>query len=83
VAGRVDNVDLHAVVTDSRGFGQDGDSPLALQFIRVHDALDDLFIGPEYPALPQHRIHQRRLSVVNVRDDGYVSGGGVRHNNSS
>jgi hypothetical protein len=29
--------------------------------------------------LPQHRVNQGRLSVVNVRDDGYVSNRIVPH----
>ena len=41
VAGRVHDVDLHVVVKDGGVLGQDGDAALALQFVRVHDALDD------------------------------------------
>src|SRR2546430_8824284 len=34
----IDDVDLHAVVSNPRGFREDGDSSLALEFIRIHDA---------------------------------------------
>ena len=45
---------------------------LALQVGVVHDPIGDLLIGAERPALPQQTIHQRRLAVVHVRDDGHV-----------
>ncbi len=38
VAGRVDDVDLGALVEDRRVLGEDRDAALALQVVRVHDA---------------------------------------------
>jgi hypothetical protein len=32
-------------------------------------------IGAEHTRLPQHLIHQRRLAVIDVGDDGDVSDG--------
>ena len=56
VAGRVDNVDLDVVVKDGSIFCEDGDAALALQFVRVHDALDVVFIGAKRAALLQHGV---------------------------
>ena len=39
VAGGVDDVDLGVVVVDRGVLGQDGDAALALEVVRVHDAL--------------------------------------------
>ena len=47
---------------------------LAFQIVRVHDAIGDFFVGAEDAALPQHGIHQRGFSMVDVRNDGDISG---------
>ena len=73
VAGRIDDVDLDAVVADAGGLGEDGDAALALQVVGVHDALDDVFVGAEDAALVEHGVHERGLAVVDVRDDGDVA----------
>ena len=73
VAGRVDDVELHVAVLDRRVLGEDRDALLALEVHRVHDALVDVLVGAERPALPQHRVDQRRLPVVDVGDDGDVA----------
>ena len=39
VAGRVHDVDLDVVIDDAGDLGEDGDAALALQVVRVHDAL--------------------------------------------
>ena len=80
VAGRIDDVDLDAVVADAGGLGENGDAALALQVVRVHDALGDFFVGAENAALPEHGVDQRGLAVVDVRDDGDVANLVVRHN---
>jgi hypothetical protein len=41
--------------------------------IRVHDAIDQRLVAPEDPALAEHRVDQRRLAVVDVRDDRDVT----------
>ena len=73
VARRVDDVELHAVVADRGVLGEDGDALLALEVHRVHDAVVDVLVGAEGAALPQHRVDQRRLAVVDVGDDGDVA----------
>ena len=73
VAGRVDDVDLHAAVVDGGVLGQDGDAALALEIEGVHDPLHHLLVGAEDAALMQHGVDQRRLAVIDVGDDGDVA----------
>ena len=73
VAGRVDDVDLHALVGDGDVLGQDRDAPLALQLVGVEDALADQLAFAELAALAQQAIDQRRLAVVDVGDDGHIA----------
>ncbi len=67
----------NVVVVHGRVLGQNRDAALALEHVRVHDPFGHPLVGPEDPALVQHRIHQRRLAVVDVGDDGDVAPGGV------
>ena len=73
MSGRVDDVDLYAAVVDGGVLGQDGDAALALEGEGVHDALHHLFVGAEDTALVQHRVDQRGLAVIDVRDDRDVA----------
>ena len=73
VAGRVDDVDLDAAIHDRRVLGQDRDAALALQVVRVHDQLADLLVLAEDVALLEQAVHQRRLAMVDVRDDRHVA----------
>ena len=73
VAGGVHDVDLHIPVLDGGVLGQDGDAPLPLQVAGVHHPVLDLLVGPKGAALFEHLVHQRRLSVVHVGDDGDVA----------
>src|SRR5207248_8384796 len=73
VSWRVDDVDLHSPVRDRGVLRQDGDALLALELVRVHGALDEGFVGAEDSSLAQHEIDQRRLAVVDVRDDRDVA----------
>jgi hypothetical protein len=73
VAGRVDDVDLHVLPAHRGVLGQDRDAPLALERVRVHHpVLDDLVVA-EGPALAEHLVHESRLPVVDVGDDGDVA----------
>jgi hypothetical protein len=72
VAGGVDDVDLRAVVAAGGVLGENRDAPLALE-AGVQHALGCLLVRGERPGLPQQRIDERRLAVVDVRDDGDVS----------
>ena len=74
VAGRIDDVDLGAVETHAGDLGEDGDAAFAFEIVRIHHALGDFFVRAENAALAKHGVDQRGLAVVDVRNDGYVSG---------
>ena len=73
VARRVDNIDLDARVKDRGVLGENCDAALALQFVRVHDAVDVSFVRTKSAALLQQGIDQRGLAVVDVRDDSDIA----------
>src|ERR1039458_528872 len=73
VPGRVDDVDLHPVVTHAGDLGEDGDAPLPLQVVGVHHAVHVLLMRAEDAALVQHGVHQGGLAMIYVRDDGDVA----------
>ena len=79
VAGRVDDVDLHALVGDGDVLGKDRDAALALQVVGVEDLLADQLRFAVPPALAQHAIDQAGLAVVDVGDDGHVADIGATH----
>ena len=79
VAGGVDDVDDHllalgrrALVVHGGVLGEDRDALLALEVTGVHGALVDVLVLAESAGLVQHRVHEGRLAVVDVRDDGDV-----------
>ena len=69
VTRRVDDVHLDVADLDRRVLGEDRDALFALEVHRVHDALGDVLIRPEGTGLPQQGVDERRLAVVDVRDD--------------
>ena len=79
VAGGVDDVDRHrhlgrlADVADRGVLGEDRDPLLALQVAGVHRALVDVLVLTERAALPEHRVDEGGLAVVDVRDDRDVA----------
>ena len=72
MARRVDDVDLRVAVPNRRVLGEDRDALLALEIVRVHDALTDVLVGAEGTRLPQHGVDECRLAVIDVRDDRNV-----------
>ena len=60
---------------DGRVLGQNGDAALLLQLVRIHDPFGKGFVGTEGAGLAQHGIHERRLAMVDVGDDGDISNG--------
>ncbi len=76
VARRIHDVDLYVVIEDGGVLGEDGNAALALQVVRVHDALDHVLIGAEGAALAKHGVNQRGLAVVHVGDDGDIANAG-------
>ena len=76
VAGRVDDVDARcrplAVPLNARALGEDGDSPLLLEVVRVHRPLLDALVVAEGAGLAEELVNEGRLPVVDVRDDRHV-----------
>ena len=73
MAGRVHDVQPHAPYVDAGLLGEDGDASLPLEVHRVHDPIDEDLVGPEGAGLAKHGVHERRLAVVDVGDDGDVA----------
>ena len=72
VARRVDDVDLDPVAPDGRVLRKNRDPFLAFEVHRVHHAIGDVLIGAERTGLPQHRVNERRLAVIDVGNDRNV-----------
>ena len=70
---RVDNVELHPLVADGCGLGEDRDALLTLEIIGVQNQLADLLVGGEDARLLEQRIDQRGLAVVDVGDDCHIA----------
>ena len=62
-----------ARVSHRRVLREDRDALLALEVHRVHDPVVDVGAFTEGTGLPQHGVDERRLSMVDVGDDGDVS----------
>ena len=79
VAGGVDEVDPDAVPLDRGGLGEDGDAPLALLVVGVHDPVDEGGVLAEGARRTQEGIDQGGLAVVDVGDERDVAqrGGSV------
>ncbi len=73
VTRRVHDVDLRVAPPDRGVLGQNRDAPLALERIRVHHALLHLLVVLKHTRLAQHLVDQRRLAVIDVRDDRDIS----------
>src|SRR5207237_10329317 len=54
-------------------FGQDLNTPLALEVVGIHGTLDHALIFAEGARLLQQPVDQGGLAVVDVRDDGDVA----------
>ena len=53
--------------------GENRDPPLALERVRIHHALLNDLVVAERTGLAEHFVHQRRLAVIDVRNDGNVA----------
>ena len=73
VAGRVDDVDLRVAEADGGVLGEDRDALLALEIHRVEHALVHGLVLAERARLPEHRVDEGRLAVVDVRHDRDVA----------
>jgi hypothetical protein len=75
VSRGVDDVDAGARIFNGAVLGQDRDAALALDVIRIHDALANLLVGSEGARLLQQAVDQRGLAMVDVGNDGDVANG--------
>jgi hypothetical protein len=73
VARRVDDVDARLAPHEGGAFGENRDAALALEVVRIEGTLGDLLVGAEHAGLTQKLIDQRRLAVVDMRDDRDVT----------
>ena len=73
VPGGVDDVDTGVLPLDRGHLGEDGDAALALDVVGVHSAFSHALVLAELAGLFQQAIHQRGLTMVNVRDDRDVA----------
>ena len=76
VAGRVDQVDAHALPLDRGRLGEDGDAPLTLLVVGVHHPVDERLVGAEHAGGAQQGVDQGGLAVVDVGDERDVAEGG-------
>ena len=58
---------------DRAVLGEDRDTPLSLQGIGVEHARETTLASRDGPALAEQGIDERRLAVIDVRDDGEVA----------
>jgi CheY-like chemotaxis protein len=79
VPRRVDDVDAIVAPGDGGVLGENGDATLALEHVRIHDALLQVLARIERAGLAQQLIHERGLAMIDVRDDGDVAKF-LRHN---
>ena len=72
VTGGVHNVDLVILIVYGGVLGENGDSPLPLQVAGVHDPVHHRLVLAIHAALLEHLVHQGRLAVIDVGDDGDI-----------
>ena len=77
VTGRVDDINLDALVKNRRVLRQNRNAAFAFQVAAVHDAFGYLFVLAEDVALFKHCVDERCFAVVDVRDYCYVSAFGI------
>ena len=69
----VDDVHAHVFPGDGTVFGKNGNAPLALLGVRIHDAVIDLLAGTEDTGLVEKAVNQGGFTVVNVGNDGDIA----------
>ena len=73
VAGRIDDIDSGAPPKDRGHLRQDGDTPLALEVVRIERALGDPLILAKSPRLLEQAVDQRGFAMIHMGDDGNVA----------
>ncbi len=77
VSGGVDDVDLDVVVADRDVLGEDGDAALALDGVGVENAVLRGGFALRHAKLAEDGVYEGGLAMVDMRDDGDVSDGGI------
>ena len=73
VARRIDDVDVRPFPLDARALREDGDPALLFEVVRIHRPLLDPLVVAEGAGLAEELVDERRLAVVDVRDDRDVT----------
>ena len=73
VPGSIDNVHVITVPAKGRIFRANGNALFSLEIHGIHDPLIHLLICAKRPRLLEQLVHQGRLAVVHVRNDGDVA----------
>ena len=69
MAGRVHDIQAHALPFHRGAFGQDGDAALAFLVVGIHGALGHVLVFAHRARLFEQLVHQGGLAVVDMRDD--------------
>ena len=73
VSRRVDDIDLYIIICYSGIFRKNRNTPLSFEIVGIHDSLHYRLVFAVDAALLEHFIHECRLAVIDVCDDGDVS----------
>ncbi len=73
VARRIDDVDPRVLPCNRRRLGDDRDPALLFEIVRIHDPLGDPLILAEGAGLLEQAVHERRLAVIDVSDNGDIA----------
>ena len=68
----VDDVDFRSFIVDGNILGKNGYATLTLELVVIQNQIACLLILAEKISCQQHLVNQRRLSVVNVRNNRNV-----------
>jgi hypothetical protein len=69
VPGSVHDVDFDVAPAHGGVLRKDRDAAFPLERVRVHHALGHQLVGAKHPRLAEHLVHERRLPMIDVRDD--------------
>jgi hypothetical protein len=73
VTRRIDDIDAGVLPQDRGDLGEDGDTPLALEVIRIERALGHTLVLAEGAGLLKQAVDQGRLAMIDMGDDGDVA----------
>ncbi len=71
--GRIDDIDLNALVPYGRILRHDGNAPFAFEIHGVHHPLRYFLMLPEGARLLEHGIDKSRFAVINVGNNRNIS----------